>query len=213
MKSLKIVRTSNSRGSAQLARRYANWSGCLAFLVVSLVFLGCGTPPSSEVLAKQMPRLPLLCIQAEASEPLQEFLTDPVNRQPWVAGNCALPETLADLGLNEPIRLVWTEVYFDGGSRGFLLEDSSGMFFACSTTPLTEPNPAFYLGTIGRDVGGFRRAELGTPAFRFLFNLVWSFADRPEYKCAPDILRKMQESAGISDEEMAEFLKKPDDFH
>lgn len=39
------------------------------------------------------------------------------------------------MGMRDDAKLVWTEMYLDGGTRGYLFKDSSGRYFAFCTGP------------------------------------------------------------------------------
>jgi len=54
--------------------------------------------------------------------------------QPWKQGTTP-PKTFAEAGLLNDATIVWTGLYFDGGTRGYLLMDSAGKFFAFCTAP------------------------------------------------------------------------------
>lgn len=55
-------------------------------------------------------------------------------RHPWKKGR-PLPESLAEAGLLPDAALVWSDLYKDGGTRGYLFRDSAGNFLAVCTGP------------------------------------------------------------------------------
>jgi hypothetical protein len=63
-----------------------------------------------------------------------EFLKSGKEHHKWIKG-MPLPESLKDAGLLDDAELVWAGLYFDGGSRGFLVKDSAGNYLAFCTGP------------------------------------------------------------------------------
>lgn len=55
-------------------------------------------------------------------------------RHKWKKGQ-ALPESLAEAGLLSDAVLVWSGLYLDGGTKGYLMKDSAGNFLALCTGP------------------------------------------------------------------------------
>ena len=54
--------------------------------------------------------------------------------QKWKEGMPA-PTSLKEAGLLDDAKVVWTGSYLDGGTRGYLLKDSAGNYFAFCTGP------------------------------------------------------------------------------
>ncbi len=177
-----------------------------AFLTLALMaFGGCAhhTPETPESA-----RLPLLSVLDDEAR-LAEFTRAPAALQPWLHGDRHPPVCLADLGLTPPLQLVHHSVYLDGGSQDWLLRDDAGHYFEfCTSFPGDLP-VAFLLGGAHWSEPHLLSVADGTPSFRFLFDLVWAFADDPRYRNDPKLLERVRISVGLSREEFARYYQKP----
>ncbi|MCX6950869.1 MAG: hypothetical protein NTV51_01585 [Verrucomicrobia bacterium] len=63
-----------------------------------------------------------------------EFEEHGGERHKWKKGQ-ALPESWAEAGLLPDATLVWSGLYLDGGTKGYLFRDSAGNFLALCTGP------------------------------------------------------------------------------
>jgi hypothetical protein len=171
---------------------------------------GLGCAHQQVLQHSDWPRLPLLVVPAEGRS-TKENATAGLAAQPWMQGDRKPPESIADLRLgNGPVRLVSKAHYFDGGSQAFLLEGEKGKFFAfCTSDPNDREKPAFLLGTFHFTQPGALRVEEGSTAFRFLYDLLWSFWDDPRNRPGDDRLRVTRESLGLSPAEFEKTLTKP----
>jgi hypothetical protein len=64
----------------------------------------------------------------------EKFVANSSELQKWKKGQ-PLPESLADAGLLADAIVVWSGLYSDGGTNGYLLRDSVGNFLAFCTGP------------------------------------------------------------------------------
>ena len=72
--------------------------------------------------------------KTEASAAKAEFVEHGSERHKWKKGQ-AHPESLAEAGLLSDATLVWSDLYLDGGTKGYLYKDSAGRFLAVCTGP------------------------------------------------------------------------------
>jgi len=63
----------------------------------------------------------------------------------WLPG-MPMPETLEQAGLGADWHVAWTDMYFDGGTRGFLIVSGEDRFLAFCTGPGLEHPPGRTLG-------------------------------------------------------------------
>lgn len=73
-------------------------------------------------------------LKARASTAKAEFEEHGSERHRWKKGQ-ALPTSLAEAGLLPDATLVWSDLYLDGGTKGYLFKDSAGKFLAVCTGP------------------------------------------------------------------------------
>jgi hypothetical protein len=69
-----------------------------------------------------------------ASAHVALFRAEGETRQKWRKG-MPLPASLREAGLSGEVRLVWSDIYLDGGTRGYLICDSQGSYLALCTGP------------------------------------------------------------------------------
>jgi hypothetical protein len=69
-----------------------------------------------------------------STEAKTEFERSGGERHKWKKGQ-AMPESLAEAGMLSDATLVWSDLYLDGGTKGYLLKDSAGTFLAVCTGP------------------------------------------------------------------------------
>jgi hypothetical protein len=97
-----------------------------------------------------------------SSEAKAEFEKSRSERHKWKKGQ-AFPETLAEAGLLSDITLVWTDLYLDGGTKGYLFKDSAGHFLAVCTGPgfQTKDHPRRIDAAVGSRlfIGGLHYTE------------------------------------------------------
>jgi len=98
--------------------------------IISLTFLTFCCLSLAAVSA--VPDRPLFKAEARAAK--AEFEKHGSERHKWKKGQ-ALPESLAEAGLLLDATLVWSEMYLDGGTKGYLFKDSAGKFLAVCTGP------------------------------------------------------------------------------
>lgn len=85
------------------------------------------SPPRRNADSRQSPI-------GHAREAKAQFERHKNERHPWKKGTPP-PRSFAEAGLLEDAKIVWSDLYLDGGTRGYLIMDSAGMFFAVCTGP------------------------------------------------------------------------------
>ncbi len=91
-----------------------------------------------------------------------------------------LPTKLADIGLNKDLKVVYFALWTDGGSTGYLFQDSKGVYFAlCICGPsyfdgektVHVPFPTYFPGDVYPPKKGARSAPAGSDSEKFLSSL------------------------------------------
>ena len=116
-----------------------------------------------------------------------EFLRH-ADRHPWVAGMPA-PTSFKEAGLLDDAKIVWMGFYFDGGTRGYLLKDSAGNYFAFCTGPGGQTKTSKHwidaplgsrilIGALHYTHDGAQLVDAGSKSEEFLKDIAW----RAEHK-------------------------------
>jgi len=90
-----------------------------ALFVISSAFSAAPVPPA---------------FKSGAAAAKADFEKHADERHKWKKGQ-PLPESLAEAGLLPDATLVWSDLYLDGGTKGYLFKDSAGKFLAVCTGP------------------------------------------------------------------------------
>ena len=102
-----------------------------SLLSIACLFIATLSAPTS-VAANWPP--PNSTFTAQARKEHAQFKAHRDEHHPW-RKNMPMPTTLAEAGLTEDVKLVWTDSYLDGGTRGFLFKDPAGNYLAVCTGP------------------------------------------------------------------------------
>ncbi|MEO7700691.1 MAG: hypothetical protein ABIZ04_15825 [Opitutus sp.] len=100
-------------------------------MIKPLYFLAAVFAATTTVFCAVSDRPPF-STQARAAQ--DEFEQRGSEHHRWKKGQ-TFPESLAEVGLLPDATLVWSGLYKDGGTTGYLLEDSGGNFLAICTGP------------------------------------------------------------------------------
>ncbi|MBS0633544.1 MAG: hypothetical protein JSS11_16665 [Verrucomicrobia bacterium] len=157
-------------------------------------------------------RFPLLEAAANqsASERIERSL---IENQPWLKGDLKPPTALSDLGLKGKLSLI--DYGGDKASWGtrVVIADSSGHIFAFFSGQVRKGESddfvdAFYLGGVTPRKGMLRVFE-GSPSYRFLFRLVWSFSRDARYRPSKATLERARAQLNLTESEFEELLTEP----
>ena len=190
------------------------------FVIGTVVLAGCTantpktpaigpTPPAYPNDPFPKTRIPLLSVVPD-NLALERLSLDPVSSQPWLQGPRRPPESLADLGLTGQLSLVkYGNPQWE--AHDIVVMDETGRMFAfCATiiSPYKPGDDAFILGTTHPQKSA-PRVTPDSRSYRFLFDLVWSFADDPRYHYTKRQAETLRTSMHLTDEEFEIIIHKP----
>ena len=121
-----------------------------------------------------------LRLRKEQQAERAEYLRSKNEHHEWVKG-MPFPASLKEAGFLGDAKLVWTGFYFDGGSRGYLIKDSTGNYLAFCTDPglqfqkdsrnVNRVKPRFYIGGLHYTHEVVELVEPGSKCEQFLKTL------------------------------------------
>jgi hypothetical protein len=142
---------------------------------------------------------------------LDRLRENPASVQPWLSGSKKPPESLKDLGLSGELHLALFRRSQGDDAFPIVIADAQGRLFAFCATSETDYSgygDAFVLGAL-RPSRALPRVLPGSASYRFLFSLVWSFADDKRYKPDPAVLEIARNRLRLSTEEFRQLLSEP----
>ena len=143
-----------------------------------LIFLTLGCV----ALAAPWDMLPYLIGHSMPEAKIQALQKDPALMAPWKPGD-RLPRNFVDAGLTLPVRLVASEMYFDGGSHNYIFEGSNGKYLVVCTDSPIRSNPKtrkvmmtdiahLYLGAFHFTQNPKLAVPIGSETERFLLDAI-----------------------------------------
>jgi hypothetical protein len=169
--------------------------------------------PPAETPARHFPdsRFPLLEVERNR-ELFARFDTAPFGSQPWLRGDRQPPLTLRDLGLVGRLSLAdLSGGVAEWGMRVLVVDGHGNMFGFCThqkVTPDGDLADVFDLGVLTPNKTAVHVTE-GSPSYRFLHALVWSFAKDARYQPSQATLQRARTSAHLSEAELEELRRPP----